>query len=313
MTTEVQTQEQDARKLWEQIDAEDSGNATPPAQSEGVANDDQGAANAAPNADQKADDPPQSDSSRQQPVADDEPTVLRNKVAGLEAILNQLTSRLRNAEGHIGGLTSQIKQQIDAAKTARAVGAEAPSLTQIEAAQGNPVALKELEREYPEFAKALAPALDAALNKRLSEFESRLPKQRSGDEPAPLTRADLEAATESIKGELSIEQRHPGWKQTVKGAEFIGFVQNAAREVRLLASSDDPGDAIRLLDLYADLKKQRTEPSPREEQRQQRLSSAAALPTGRGSRQIQSKHVDDMTAQEYWRYLDQLDKQQAKA
>lgn len=296
MTTETNAQDE-AKRLWDQFDAED--NAGQPAaadQSDVVEDADPipaGTAKAAPG--QKEEQTPAPD--------EDDPKVLRNKLAGLEAIISQMNGRLRNAEGHIGGLNSQVKQQLDAAKTVAAAGASAPSAKEIRAAQDSPQAMAELEREYPEFAKALMPALDAHLNSRMAELETRLPKQSEPATPG-LTKADLDAAL----AEQRIEFKHAGWKKTVATAEFTGWMQTVPREVRLLAGSDDEADAVRLLDLYTEAKG--TAPSPATLQKMQRQASAAALPTGQRAA-ARTKNVDDMTPQEFWAYQDQLDKQKA--
>ena len=289
MTTETSAQDE-PKKIGEQLDSEAPG--APAVESESIEETaPQDAEVTAPAA--------TTEEGKQAPAEDeDDPKVLRNKLAGMEAIINQLSGRLRNAEGHIGGLNSQVKSQIEAARKVEAAGAQAPSAREINAAQGSPEALAELERDHPEFAKAMRPAIDAALSSRIAEFEKRTP-QPSNSEPS-LSRQELDA----FKAELKVETRHPGWQEKVAGAEFVGWLSNSPREMKMLAASTEPADAIRLLDLYEDSKK--VAPS----KTSQRLSSAAALPTGQRT-QVRAKNVDEMSPQEYWRYLDQLDKSKA--
>jgi len=71
----------------------------------------------------------------------------------------------------------------------------------------------------------------------------------------------------------------------------------------MLAASESPQDAVRLLDLHSDAMKSVTS------QRTQHLSAAAAIPSGRSGGNVRSKAVEDMTPEEYWRYLDELDRQ----
>ena len=132
----------------------------------------------------------------------------------------------------------------------------------------------------------------------MAELEKRAPQQSSSE--AGLSRQELDV----FKAELKVETRHPGWQEKVAGAEFVGWLNNSPREMKMLAASDEHADAIRLRDLYEDSKK--VAPS----KTSQRLSSAAALPTGQRS-QVRAKNVDEMSPQEYWRYLDQLDKSKA--
>jgi len=295
MTTEA-TQTDEAKKIWAAMDAEDSGTsvAVEPADIEDIPTESsEVAASAAPDA-EKADTPEDTNDIK----------TLINKIAGLESMVSQQASRIRNAEGHIGGLNSQVKTALDAAKTkAVAAGDDAPSAKEIAAAQGDPQAFAKLSEEYPEFAKHLKPAMDAT-NSRLAVLERQLKEEREAkaeQRAAPsVTTQDLDARDAA----MAVEIKHPGWKNVVKQAEFHGFVATAPREVRLLASSDDPQDAIRLMDLYAESTAER----PSTTQRTQRLNSAAALPTGQRST-AKTKNVDEMNGAEYWRYLDQVDKQ----
>ena len=284
MTTETNVQDQ-AKAIWEQLDSEDAGASrdTSGSSAEFDAPDNAGTAQAAPRegAEQTSD------------ALDDDPQAMRNKLAGLESIINQLSGRLRNAEGHIGGLNSQVKQQLDAAKQVKSTGADAPSAAEIRAAQGSPQALADLEREYPEFAQAVGAAINEKVTNLRAELEQRLPAQATDS----LTRRELD----SFKAEMAVETRHPGWQTTVKAPEFIGWMQNSPREFQMLAASDDPQDAIRLLDMYAETKKSGAT------QRTQRLTSAAALPTGLRS-SVRAKNVDDMSPTEFWAFLDSQDK-----
>lgn len=281
MTTETNAQDE-AKKIWDQLDSDDNGTTVA---DEPVEVAEEGTAQAAPQ------------DSQAPAEVDDDPKVLRNKLAGMEAMVQQLSGRLRNAEGHIGGLNSQLKSQLEAAKAVAKAGGDAPTAREIRDAQDSPEALAMLARDYPELAKALRPVMEATFSDRFADLEKRIPQ---GDSGASLNRSELEA----FKAEMRVESRHPGWQDTVKGAEFIGWLQSSPRELQLLAASDEPTDAIRLLDKYSELK------NAAPTQRTQRLSSAAAMPTGQRSA-ARTKNVDDMTPQEFWRYQDQLDKSKA--
>lgn len=290
MTTETNAQDE-AKKIWEQLDSEDSGSTT--VETGTIEETDPQIAEVTAPAATKVED-------KQTPAdEEDDPKVLRNKLAGMEAIINQLSGRLRNAEGHIGGLNSQVKSQIEAARKTEAAGAKAPSAGEISAAQGSPEALAALERDYPEFAKAMQPAIDAALGSRMAELEKRL-QSSIPSAGQNLSRQELDV----FKAELTVEAKHPGWQAKVAEAEFIGWLNSGPRELKMLAASDDPADAIRLLDLHEASKTNSVSKTS------QRLSAAAALPTGQRA-QVRTKNVDEMTPQEYWRYLDQLDKSKA--
>lgn len=287
MTTATQTEE-DAKRIWDQLDAEDNGAPAPAAES------DQGPTSSSAAADKAAVEMPQSNETPASPGNDDIQSY-RDKIAGLETMVHQLSGRVRNAEGHIGGLSSQLKQQVQAAQAVQARGGDAPSASELRQAQADPQAFNRLKEDYPEFAAALEPALDHLVKSELQKIKASLT-------PVEQSQVDVVALTEGIRRELTVEVRHPGWKKEVKTPEFVGWLQRAPREVQMLAGSDDPDDAVRLLDLY------KTPKTKQVTTQNAGIQAAAALPTGRSSG-VRQKSVDDMTPQEYWAYLDSIDKQ----
>ena len=294
--TEMNVQEtanpqDEAQKIWDQLEADEVGGAQPTTDTTDFPQDSEPSlaesTTAAP-AD-KADAPGGSE--------DEAPTAeqaLLDKITGLEAILGQVTHRLRNAEGHIGGLNSQLKQQVQAAQQIAAKGGDAPTAGEIRAAQQNPEAMTSLKRDYPEFADAM----ESALNERLSSMEQRLAAQPQQVQQPGVGREDINR----LRSEVAVEIRHPGWQDRVQTPEFVGWMQRQPREVQMLAASESPQDAVRLLDLHSQAANTATS------QRTQRLSAAAAIPTGRSGSSARAKPVEDMTPQEYWRYLDEIDR-----
>lgn len=289
---EKANQQDEAKKIWDQLEAEDSGRAQPEfsnGDSPGSQLDQANSANLAPanlaDANQGGVDGVQAEQA------------LMDKISGLESMLGQVTQRLRNAEGHIGGLNSQLKQQVQTAQQVTARGGDAPTAGEIRAAQANPEKMNALKRDYPEFADAM----ESALNERLSALEQRLATQQ---QPAQQSGVSYEEIA-NLRSEMAVEIRHPGWKDRVQTPEFSGWLRRQPREVQMLAASDSPQDAVRLLDLHNDASSSVTS------QRTQRLASAAAIPSGRSGSNTRAKAVEDMTPQEYWAYLDQLDKQKA--
>jgi hypothetical protein len=282
--------EEAAKQIWDELDQEDAGN-SPAAEADEQFTDD--------------DSYTQSDSATRAPASQadaktgsDEAApsaeqALLDKISGLENMLGQVTQRLRNAEGHIGGLGSQLKQQVQAAQQIAAKGGEAPTAKELRQAQADPEAMSSLKRDYPEFASAM----ESALNERLQALEQRVttpqPAQQQGVSPEEFRR---------MRSELQVEVRHPGWQERVQAPEFVGWLQRQPREVQMLAASESPQDAVRLLDLHSDASNSVTS------QRTQRLSAAAAIPSGRSGSQARGKSVDDMSPEEYWRYLDEIDR-----
>jgi hypothetical protein len=278
----------EALKIWQQLDAEDA-DLAPPRASEPEA---PAATDSAPAAKQDAD---AADAKRvgEEAVPQGE-QVLLDRIAGLETMISQVTQRLRNAEGHIGGLGSQLKQQLQTAQQVTAKGGDAPSATEIREAHKNPEAMARLKTDYPEFAEAM----ESALNERLGSLEQKLQQQQQAA-PAAVSPQEISR----LRSEFAVEVRHPGWQDLVRTTEFVGWLQRQPREVQMLAASESPQDAVRLLDIHAEASKSATS------QRTQRLSSAAALPSGRSGGNVRQKAVEDMSPEEYWRYLDELDRQ----
>lgn len=281
----------DAQKIWDQIEAEEAGHAQPPANDDEMPPTDD-AASAEPTDQAPAD-------KADAPAEDQAPTgeqILLDRIAGLEAMLGQVTQRLRNAEGHIGGLGSQLKQQQQVAAQVAAKGGEAPSASEIREAHASPAKMEALKKDYPEFADAM----ESALNERLGSLEQQLKAaQQQPQQPAGVSQEEIQR----LRAEMAVEVRHPGWQDRVQTPEFTGWLQRQPREVQMLAASESPQDAVRLLDLHQEAVKSTSS------QRTQRLASAAAIPSGRSGSQTRSKAVEDMTPEEYWRYLDQQDKQ----
>ena len=211
-------------------------------------------------------------------------------------MLSQVTQRLRNAEGHIGGLGSQLKQQLQTAQQVTATGGAAPSASEIREAQASPAKMEALKKDYPEFAEAM----ESALNERLSMLEQQI---KQAQQPVQQQPGVSPQEIQRLRAEMAVEIRHPGWQERVQTPEFVGWLQRQPREVQMLAASDSPQDAVRLLDLHGEATKAVTS------QRTQRLSAAAAIPSGRSGAPTRSKAIEDMTPEEYWSYLDQLDRQ----
>ena len=256
----VNTQDE-AKKIWDQLEAEEAGNAGQVAQDAPEEDITAPASTGQQSAGNHNADPADAKKAGDVAVPSGD-QVLLDKISGLETMLSQVTQRLRNAEGHIGGLGSQLKQQIQAAQQVTAKGGDAPTATEIRDAQRSPEAMARLKSDYPEFAEAM----ESALNERLSMLEQKIAQPVSL--PPAVTPEDIAR----LRSEITVEVVHPGWQSRVQTSEFMGWLQRQPREVQLLAASESPQDAIRLLDLHSDAMKSSTS------QRTQRLNSAAAIP-----------------------------------
>ena len=246
-----------------------------------------------PNAEEPAAQPAPTQEAEDDPFEGFSPRA-KEYIVGQQAVIEQLRTqtealhgRVRNTEGHIGGLKSQLER---AATAARDTGTESPSNAEIREAIASPEALKQFREDYPEIAKAV----DLAISERVST----LPR------PAPASNNEIEALRNQIaqlerqRAMDFIESRHEGWVETIRTPEFQGWVKSVPREVAALGDSNDPRDAVRMLDLF---RQGRAKPT-------QRQSSAAAIPSGRGAPSRRVKNVDEMSDAEYWAHLDATDK-----
>jgi len=155
-----------------------------------------------------------------------------------------------------------------------------------------------LKRDYPEFADAMESALKQQMQEQEQRIQALLQNQKGGVSHEEIAQ---------MRAELAVEQKHPNWQDRVQTPEFMGWLQRQQPEVQMLAASESPRDAIRLLDLHHEAVNSVTSAN-----KTQRLSSAAAIPSGRSGSSVRTKAVEDMTPQEYWRYLDELDKSKGK-
>lgn len=280
------TTQEDAQRIWDEMDAADD---AAPSTSTAAEHEEvparQEAAQAAPN----------------EPVIDPYeglPQNVRDELIGMKSLVSQLTGRLRNAEGHIGGLKSQLAQQVDVAKSVRSAGGEAPTAAQLRTAQADPEAFARLREDYPEFATAI----DAFVGQKLKDSLSTLAPAEA------LSKQDVAEAMNTLRDQIEretyVELQHRGWKKLVKTPEFVGWFEQQPREVKTLGGSEDPDDAVRLLDMFAESRTRRANQNTH-------LHAAAAIPSGRGMG-VKVKPVDEMTPQEFWRYLDETERANAR-
>jgi hypothetical protein len=226
----------------------------------------------------------------------DEIVGLKSMLAQTSSALSKTTERLRNTEGHIGGLKSQIDEIRKSAPAATKSGA--PSAAEVKAAQGSAEAMSKLKADYPEFGSAL----EAALEERLAGIGEAVAKATTpAAQPANVvTREELQATLDK----KSIDDKHPGWGDLVRTPAFAGWLERQPAETKALAASASPQDAIRLLDLHAEAS---TAAVPATKTKQ-RLDAAAAIPTGRGGAGIRQKSLDNMSKAELWAYYDEQDR-----
>lgn len=195
------------------------------------------------------------------------------------ASIDKLPDRLRNIEGHIGGLTSQLKTALATAKAVEKTGTEAPTEAQIKAAGAyTSEKWKRLEEDFPDWAAAMderlatlkpaaeAPAVDVAGIKQEVSTE--------------ITKSVEERITEA-RQLARIDAKYPDWEEEVATKEFKAWKATQKPEIQALGASPLAKDAIAMLDLYATAKKAAAKKAAEDAANKKRLESAIT-PKGTG-------------------------------
>lgn len=306
------TEVPDAQAIWDALEAEESGQAPAPAAAP-AATDEPGASQQT-DGDAAGADPaaPAADSGAEADPYRDLPASVRDEILGLKATVDALTGRVRNAEGHIGGLRSQIQRDLQAAAAAtRQAGGDAPTQEQLATASKSPAALARLKEDYPEFGAAIEEVVSAQ-SQEIARLQQAISKPVVDDNAAKRV-AQLEWELTDVK----ISVKHPNWKEEVAKPDFDPWVARQPREVQALRNSNNPADVIRLLDIRAaQVQAQRRTEQTQDQAAARRKSAAmkaAAIPGGRSAASIQTKDLDDMTPEELWAYYDAQDRAAASA
>jgi hypothetical protein len=232
------------------------------------------------------------------------PKEVQEELKKMRELIEQQSTRLRNAEGHLGGLNSQLKQFSATAQETRKAGIDSPTAKQIEAAKGDPEKMAQLIEDYPEFGGAVK----AALDEREERLLEKIRESASGGVEDAVSRSELD----KVRAEMFVELHHKGWQKTIRTDEFASWLSAQKPEVMMLARSSDPDHAIRVLDMFGESKK--AAPDPARQEKQLRSAAAAAIPdSGRSSRSSASiKPFESMTKEEYWAHLDAVEKEGGK-
>lgn len=213
------------------------------------------------------------------------PEVVRDKLLALEAnsrkSVEESAKRLRNIEGHIGGLNSKLESALTTAKAAAEdKGGEgaAPSKAQVQEALSDPEAWKRLKEDFPDWAGPVEKEF-AALRAEIAKAKpavdvSGLKKEVAGEVNSAIAKG-LDAAEERA----FVRLKYPDWRDTVKSPEFKAWFQGQPDDVKALAASDSGNDAVKMLDAY----KTHREQSEEARKRKQKRLEGNLNPTGSGA------------------------------
>jgi len=215
--------------------------------------------------------------------------VIREKFEAMETKLvdyDSVATRLKQAESRIGAITNEAAAKAKQDK-------EAPTQDEIDAAAESESDWDDLKEEFPQWAKAVDNRIkkEGETFKKLQDQIDSLESNRStgGNE-------DLLKEVDSLK-RLAITIKHKDWLQTVKTPEFNEFAKSSEENQRLFASQN-PAEAIELLDRYADRKPPEKKTTAQiAEERKKRLKQSQTPNTA--SSRPTAKSDDDMDDAEF--------------
>ncbi len=228
---------------------------------------------------------------KQEPEAKAEDDPLAGFKAELESMREKQDARLRNIEGHIGGLNSQLKTALATAKAVEKTGGEAPSTTQIESAASSSAKWKALKEDFPDWVDAM--------DGRLAEIQAAIPKANPVDVDG--LKAELTTNVTQLVNEAGtrarqmarVDAKYEDWEETVKTPEFETWFETQTPEVKALGASAKASDAIRLLDSYEDSRKKTEAGAKAKAVNEARLKSAI---TPKGVPSAQPTSLNDVDA-----------------
>jgi hypothetical protein len=169
---------------------------------------------------------------------------------------------------------------------------DAPSQGAIAAAAKNPEKWEQLKQDFPEWAGAMEEYVGSKLSGMQSGVQANQVVEYVQAQQAEL-RNQMQAAIE----EARVEGKYEDWKETINTSDFAQWFAIQPTEVRALADSPHGRDAIKMLDMFNNV---RTKPAS--EIRQERGARLAAAATTRPGQTPPPKTLDDLSPEELWNY-----------
>lgn len=212
----------------------------------------------------------------------DEPVV--EPLSELQELENRLATRMRNVEGHIGGLKSQLQRAFEAKKEG-VQDTVAPTNAQIQDAagrKGSTEKLDALRTEFPEWADALT---ELEENLAAPQAASTAPQGETftREEVANLVTAEQNRLREIFK----VDTAHPGWEETRNTPEFAHWRDSQPETVQVLADSSVAADAIKMLDLYKEATKPAAPANPETKEKSKERLKRSVVPQTTGAAPVQ--------------------------
>ena len=226
-----------------------------------------------------------------EPETQEEPKI--DPMQELRDLVEKQNARIRNTEGHIGGLNHNLKlmqETLAASKAAAQQVSDAPTQDQVKEAMASPTEWESLKNEFPEWTTATEKLIDSRMPKGNNVDIEALSKQI-----AEQIRGENAAARKEII-ESSLDAVLPDWTEEVNTPEFKAWNASHTEEIQALSASDKVRDAAKLLRLYATHKsKSQTESKNTVAARQKRIE-AAVTPKGTGGFTPSRSDLDEFEA-----------------
>lgn len=215
------------------------------------------------------------------------PEVVREKLLALEThgrkSAEDGAKRLRNIEGHIGGLNSKLESALTTANAAaKDKGGEeaAPSKAQVQEALSDPEAWKRLKEDFPDWAGPVEKEF-AALRSEIAKASKPATVDVSGlkKEVAGEVNSAIAKGLDTAEERAFVRLKYPDWRDTVKSPEFKAWFETQPDDVKALAASDSGNDAVKMLDAF----KTNREQSEDARKRKQKRLEGNLTPMGSGA------------------------------
>lgn len=218
------------------------------------------------------------------PAPDDDPALEPENVTLTKAELDDLLHRVKSVEGRVGSQEARINKAADVTAAVKESGDEAPTKAQIKAAFKDSDKMKELKSGFPEWGEAMEEMGDE-LHSSIESIRQELSKA-TGVDVEELTKQLKEALREEsaediaeVRTDIIVSTSHRGWKKTINTPEFAAWIGKQDAETIALGDSNDPFDAVDLLDKYTESSKAKR---TRTKQNNRRIEESVAPTDGKG-------------------------------
>ena len=214
-----------------------------------------------------------------EPVVADDPEPAEPEPADPMAdAITELTSQVRTLNSRYGSLSDKVTRMGDTAKAAATVqGAASPTAAQAKAAFSDGEKFKALHQEFPEWGNAM----EEMANTLRSELSVNAPQvdMTEINQLLASVQEDQKSSREREQANI-LTSHHRDWLKDINTAKFKEWNAKQTPEVQALANSENPFDAVDMLDKYkADTKKKVV----KQEQNVEKLKNAVPATHGRKS------------------------------